>query len=147
MFSLVLSKVPAYQCFAKHFFGWFVSNGLRNIIPKETSNNVGAKSPKINSKWRYCNLVGWCATVTIRTYSRLKVVITQNDGRSVETCPKWKVLLFSYSNLIQLALSQTYINTYTNNIFRWVHVTCHRCGHWLVGGVLALGAVLSWSVC
>ena len=25
MFSLVLRNVPAYKCFAKHFFGWFVS--------------------------------------------------------------------------------------------------------------------------
>ena len=48
--SLVLSKIPAQKCFSKHFFRWFVSNGLRNIVPKETSNNAGAKSPKISSK-------------------------------------------------------------------------------------------------
>ena len=49
-FSLVLSRVPAQKCFSKHFFRWFVSNGLRNIVPKETSNNAGAKSPKISLK-------------------------------------------------------------------------------------------------
>ena len=48
--SLVLSKVPAQKCFSKHFFRWFVSNGFRNIVPKETSNNAGAKSLKISSK-------------------------------------------------------------------------------------------------
>ena len=48
--SLVLSQVAAKKCFSKHFFIWFVSNGLRNIVPKETSNGAGAKSSKISSK-------------------------------------------------------------------------------------------------
>ena len=48
--SSVLSKVPAQKCFSKHFFRWFAPNGLRNIVPKETSNNAGVKSPKISSK-------------------------------------------------------------------------------------------------
>ena len=48
--SLVLSKVPAQKCFSKHLSRWFVSNGLQNIVPKETSNNAGAKSPKISLK-------------------------------------------------------------------------------------------------
>ena len=48
--SLVLSRVPAQKCLSKYFFRWFVSNGLRNIVPKETSNNAGAKSPKISLK-------------------------------------------------------------------------------------------------
>ena len=50
MFSLALSKVPEQKCFSKQFFRWFVSNGLRNIIPKETSDNAGAKSPKIRNE-------------------------------------------------------------------------------------------------
>ena len=29
------------------FFRWFVSNGLWNVIPKETSNSAEAKSPKL----------------------------------------------------------------------------------------------------
>ena len=50
--SLVLSKVPAGKRFSKYFFRWFVPDVLRFIIPKETSNNAGAKSPKISSKRR-----------------------------------------------------------------------------------------------
>ena len=45
--SLVLSKVPVGKCFSKYSFRWFVPDVLRYIIPKETSNNGGAKSPKI----------------------------------------------------------------------------------------------------
>ena len=40
--SLVLSKVPAQKCFSKNFFRWFLPDELRDIIPKETSNNAGA---------------------------------------------------------------------------------------------------------
>ena len=49
-----LSKVPAQiKCFSKYFFTWFVPDELRDIIPKETSKNAGAKSLKISSKLGY----------------------------------------------------------------------------------------------
>ena len=40
----------------KVLFGTFFFNGLSpyelwNIVPKETSNNAGTKSPKISSTW------------------------------------------------------------------------------------------------
>ena len=38
----------------------FVPDNLWDIIPKETSNNVKAKSPKICSKWVDEGLIGWC---------------------------------------------------------------------------------------
>ena len=48
--SLVLSKVPAQKCFFKYIFQWFVPDELWYIIPKETSNNAGTKSPKISTE-------------------------------------------------------------------------------------------------
>ena len=38
------------KCFSKYIFRWFVPNEMQDIIPKETSNNAGAKSPKVGSK-------------------------------------------------------------------------------------------------
>ena len=41
--SLVLSKVPAKKVLSNIFLDqWFVPGKLRNIIPKETSNNAEA---------------------------------------------------------------------------------------------------------
>ena len=49
MFSLVLSKVPAQKCFSKQFF----LDGLSLMdcgILFQTSDNAGAKSPKIRNE-------------------------------------------------------------------------------------------------
>ena len=56
--SLVLSNVPVQKCFSRYFFRWFVPDELRDIIPKETSNNAGAKSTKISSKRGHEDLIG-----------------------------------------------------------------------------------------
>ena len=41
---------------------------MRDMIPKETSNIGGAKSPKISSKWGYENLIGWCTAGIVIMY-------------------------------------------------------------------------------
>lgn len=61
--SLVLSNVhvPAQKYFSKYFFRCIVPDKLQDIIPRETSNNARAKSPKICLKWGCEDLNGWCS--------------------------------------------------------------------------------------
>ena len=57
--SLAWGKVAGQKCFSEHFSRWFVPDELRIIIPKETSNNAGAKSPKISSIEVRVLQLGW----------------------------------------------------------------------------------------